>query len=162
MCNPFQYWAENKSKYPTVALVARAYLGIPATSVTSESFFLGVGLFALTNDHHWTRSMLSSWFSFHRTCLTMNSVLHSRRWVTQLDPWPTWPINNWPMTHLTHDPWVTGTTYIQNNDIDKDYRTLKVQALYHGLCVYTWLHSTIFSHYRLTIVYSCTQLISVW
>jgi hypothetical protein len=42
--NPFQYWAENKAKYPTVAMVARAYLGIPATSVASERVFSRCGL----------------------------------------------------------------------------------------------------------------------
>lgn len=28
-------------------------------------------------------------------------IYQSRRWVTQIDPWPAWP-----MTHSTHDPWV--------------------------------------------------------
>jgi hypothetical protein len=42
--NPFQWWATNKNKFPHVADVARAHLGIPATSVTSERVFSKCGL----------------------------------------------------------------------------------------------------------------------
>lgn len=41
--NPLSWWRTNKSKYPSVALVARAYLGIPATSVASERVFSKCG-----------------------------------------------------------------------------------------------------------------------
>lgn len=42
--NPFQWWATNQKKFPHVADVARAHLGIPATSVASERVFSKCGL----------------------------------------------------------------------------------------------------------------------
>ena len=42
--NPFQWWATNQLKFPHVADVARAHLGIPATSVASERVFSKCGL----------------------------------------------------------------------------------------------------------------------
>lgn len=41
--NPLKWWQINQSKYPTVAAVARVYLGIPATSVASERIFSKCG-----------------------------------------------------------------------------------------------------------------------
>lgn len=41
--NPLPWWRSNHLKYPSVALVARAYLGIPATSVASERVFSKCG-----------------------------------------------------------------------------------------------------------------------
>ena len=37
--NPLCWWRSNQSRYPSVAVVARSYLGIPATSVASERVF---------------------------------------------------------------------------------------------------------------------------
>ena len=37
--DPFEWWRSNQFKYPTVAVVARLYLGIPVTSVASERIF---------------------------------------------------------------------------------------------------------------------------
>ena len=37
--NPLNWWRDNYSKYPSVAVVARAFLGIPATSVAIVSDF---------------------------------------------------------------------------------------------------------------------------
>jgi hAT family C-terminal dimerisation region len=42
--NPFQWWATNQKKFPNIADVARAHLGIPATSVASERVFSKCGL----------------------------------------------------------------------------------------------------------------------
>ena len=42
--NPFQWWATYQKKFPHVADVARAHLGIPATSVASERVFSKCGL----------------------------------------------------------------------------------------------------------------------
>lgn len=39
-----KWWAKNSSKYPNLSQVARAYLGIPATSVSSERLFSKTGL----------------------------------------------------------------------------------------------------------------------
>jgi len=33
------YWRLNASKYPVLSLIARKYLGIPASSASSERFF---------------------------------------------------------------------------------------------------------------------------
>ena len=37
--DPFEWWRSNQFRYPTVAVVVRLYLGIPATSVASERIF---------------------------------------------------------------------------------------------------------------------------
>lgn len=42
--NPFDWWVVNKSRFPNVAVVARQYLAIPATSVASERLFSKCGL----------------------------------------------------------------------------------------------------------------------
>ena len=42
--NSFKWWAMNKTRYPNVAVVARQYLAIPATSVASERLFSKCGL----------------------------------------------------------------------------------------------------------------------
>ena len=56
--NPLNWWRDNYSKYPSVAVVARAFWGIPATSVASERvFFLNVGEYALKEGRFSARSM---------------------------------------------------------------------------------------------------------
>lgn len=42
--NPFEWWAENKIRFPHVAAVSREYLAVPATSVASERIFSKCGL----------------------------------------------------------------------------------------------------------------------
>ncbi len=42
-CNPLGWWNGHRLKYPSVAAVARVYLGIPATSVASERVFSKCG-----------------------------------------------------------------------------------------------------------------------
>lgn len=54
-CNPLQWWATNRSRFPCVADVARSILAIPATSVDSERLFSKCGL--VVSDR---RSSLSS------------------------------------------------------------------------------------------------------
>jgi hypothetical protein len=41
--NSYSWWRDNQLKYPAVAVVARAHLGIPATSVASERVFSKCG-----------------------------------------------------------------------------------------------------------------------
>jgi hypothetical protein len=41
--NSYSWWRDNRLKYPSVAVVARAHLGIPATSVASERVFSKCG-----------------------------------------------------------------------------------------------------------------------
>ena len=36
---PLAYWELNSSNYPILAILARRYLAIPATSASSERFF---------------------------------------------------------------------------------------------------------------------------
>jgi zinc finger BED domain-containing protein 1 (E3 SUMO-protein ligase ZBED1) len=54
--NPLGWWSSNEYKYPSVAIVARAYLGIPATSVASERVFSKCGGGGVCTER---RSMLS-------------------------------------------------------------------------------------------------------
>jgi len=42
--NPFNWWASNQTRFPSIAMVARQYLAIPATSVASERLFSKCGL----------------------------------------------------------------------------------------------------------------------
>jgi len=37
--NPFQWWIDNKQKFPTLFKIARKYFGVIATSVPSEQAF---------------------------------------------------------------------------------------------------------------------------
>ena len=39
-----QWWKVNESRFPRVALMARQYLGVPATSASPERLFSSVGL----------------------------------------------------------------------------------------------------------------------
>ena len=36
---PLEYWKANETRFPVLSLVARKYLGIPASSAASERFF---------------------------------------------------------------------------------------------------------------------------
>ena len=37
--NPLEYWLDNQSKYPTLALLAKRYLSVPASSAPVERLF---------------------------------------------------------------------------------------------------------------------------
>jgi len=41
--NPLSYWRERKHLYPNIAMLARLYLAIPATSAASERVFSSAG-----------------------------------------------------------------------------------------------------------------------
>jgi len=41
--NPFDWWQSRQEKYPTIAMLAKKYLSIPATSVSSERCFSTCG-----------------------------------------------------------------------------------------------------------------------
>jgi len=41
--NPFTWWQVNQLQYPSLAVVARSYLGVPSTSVASERVFSKCG-----------------------------------------------------------------------------------------------------------------------
>ena len=41
---PLAYWELNSSNYPVLAILARRYLAIPATSASSERYFSGGAL----------------------------------------------------------------------------------------------------------------------
>ena len=41
--NPLQWWKENETKFPALAVVAKSYLAAPATSTSSERLFSAAG-----------------------------------------------------------------------------------------------------------------------
>ena len=77
----------------------------------------------------------------------------SREWVTQSDPWPKWPIEL--LTHVTHDPWVTGavTPYWINWWLTSSQLTLNELKLQFvvGLLQY-WIDYWIVKQWRSTRV----------
>lgn len=42
-CNPLEWWKNNAANYPYLAILARVYLAVMATSVSSESTFSEAG-----------------------------------------------------------------------------------------------------------------------
>lgn len=65
--NPLKWWQTNQSKYPTVAVVARMFLCIPATSVASERVFSKCGRVCSER-----RSLLSPQHVEHLVFLSQN------------------------------------------------------------------------------------------
>ena len=65
--NSLNWWRDNYSKYPSVAVVARVYLGIPATSVASERVFSKYG-----RVYSERRSLLSPQHVEQLVCLANN------------------------------------------------------------------------------------------
>lgn len=55
--SPLQWWRDNEGKFPNLALLARSYLAVPATSTPSERLFSAAGNIvskkraSLTPDH---------------------------------------------------------------------------------------------------------------
>jgi len=88
--------------------------------VAVSPFCKGGGLSSHLTQCHLGRGLpscqVSSWsiqtFGYNAPSLqtdrTDRQADQSREWVTQSDPWPKWPIELLTMTHVTHDPWVTG------------------------------------------------------
>ena len=65
--NPLNWWRDNYSKYPSVAVVARAFWGISATSVASERVFSKCGRVCSER-----RSLLSPQHVEQLVCLANN------------------------------------------------------------------------------------------
>ena len=54
LVDPVQWWKEHQTAFPSLALIARKYLSIPAASLASERLFSKVGNFATENRNRWT------------------------------------------------------------------------------------------------------------
>jgi hypothetical protein len=58
LVDPVQWWKEHQTMFPSLALLARKYLSIPAASVGSERLFSKAGNFATENRNRLTDDAL--------------------------------------------------------------------------------------------------------
>lgn len=61
--NPLQWWKENETKFPALAVVAKSYLAAPATSTPSERLFSAAG--SIVNKKRASLTTKSTWTCSH-------------------------------------------------------------------------------------------------
>jgi len=67
--NPFNWLASNQTRFPSIAVVARQYLAIPATSVAIERLFWKCGLiYVLIDEQDYKSSTWNNWFFCLKIC----------------------------------------------------------------------------------------------